>query len=120
MMTTLFFNANADVSSEHLSVSALAYITAGIWLPTALELEQIVEHVVACKCCQKTLEAFIAASRDDNQKENGAGIIVPSLLSKIAQLMREMDMQDDMSAYIEILEVQGREEADQQFPILAE
>ena len=119
-MTITFFDANARTPGKHLSTKRLAYLTAGTWQPTTGELEQLVDHIVACKDCRKNLETFIIASIDADQPENCPGAILPGFFAKIRHIIREIDMQNDISAYIETLEMQDLEEAEHQFPLLAE
>ena len=112
-MTTTFFDANVHTFDKHISIEALLYST------TTAQLEWFIDHIIACEDCRRSIGTFIATSKDAEQAESYLGTINSDLLTKITQIIQEIDAQNDTSAYIEILEVQGKEAAERRFPLLA-
>src|SRR5689334_16927963 len=119
MMTITFFDANAHTPDKHPIDKMIHFIT-DIQQLTNSELEQLVEHIIDCQDCRDSIRVFIAAGKDMARTENCPGTRTGGLLDQMAQIMLEIDAKNDISAYIDVLEMQGKEAAESQFPLLAD
>jgi hypothetical protein len=74
---------------------------------------------MGCLYCKVTLGVLLAAQQDADETKNGVQRRTLSLLSLLAEAIREIQIQDDICPYIDVFEAVGVEEANKQFPILA-
>lgn len=110
-----YFDIDADNKGTHIE-SNLIDMAVGTWQPTSPEMDNLVDHLMGCLYCQVTLGVLLATQQNADKSENDAQ---RKALLLLAGAIREMQIQDDICPYIDVLEAVGVEEANKQFPILA-
>lgn len=88
------------------------------WQPAPADLETLLSHLVECLHCQLTLGTLIALELHSNPAEEDHRTL-RNLLAQLTDFIHQTQI-DDLVAYLEVLEVQGQDEASSRFPVLAE
>jgi len=107
---------NLDLPPHVLSL--LVDMMLGNWQPAPADLEALPSHLVECLHCQLALGTLIALELHSDLAEEDRGTL-RNLLARLTDLIHETQI-DDLVAYLEVLEVQGQDEASSRFPVLAE
>lgn len=104
-------------------LGTLARLVLGEWQPAPSQREQLIAHLTACSYCRTTLIVLLSAEQK-YQKSNGSPdeAEVNELLAQFETIHREIEVSgyEQMGTYAEAIATQGKEEADQHFPVLAQ
>jgi predicted anti-sigma-YlaC factor YlaD len=93
-------------------------IVTGEQRPTASEMEEVLEHLIACVSCQVMLGTYAVLQGQRDRSNRYAHEAIDAFRSSLAETLHATRFQNDMSAYIEVLEAQGEAEAHEQFPVV--
>ena len=122
-MTTRITHPLPETDLENLDkpphvLSQLTAMMIGSWQPAPADLEALLPHLVECVYCQLALKTLIALELESNPSDEATRTL-HTLLAQLTDLIHETQM-EDLAAYMEVLEVQGQDEADSKFPLLSE
>ncbi len=107
-----------NINHAH-TLEVLVALVAGTWEPTPLERQHLLEHLITCVPCRVILgTSVILYAKKESAKEQ-AQEVVDAFRASLQEALHGIDFQNKLSAYIDMLEAQGEEQADEQFPDLA-
>ncbi len=87
----------------------LRKIVSGIWQPTSLDQEQLLDHLTVCAHCQKSVEEFVAATLAE-PLEHPSNDHARKLLIRLQDALHKLQEQEEqIAAYAETLEIHGSE-----------
>lgn len=81
--------------------------------------EQRRKHLAECIHCQAFLGSYLVNRLEETETPDGPGAPVQELLTQLRRIMHET-LAADVSAYADKLVKNGKEEANNQFPLFAE
>lgn len=96
----------------------LALVT-GTWEPMPLERQHLLEHLLTCIPCRVMLGASVILYAEKESAKEQAQDVVDAFRASLQEALHGIDFQNKLSAYIDMLEALGEEQADRQFPDLA-
>jgi hypothetical protein len=95
-------------------------IVTGSWEPTPLEIQHLLEHLITCVPCRVILGACVILYAEKESAKERAQQVVDAFRTSLQEALHGIDFQNRLSAYIDILEAEGEEQADKQFPEVAD
>lgn len=103
-------------------VGKLIDLLRGAWQPEPFQQDQLVAHLMECSSCRAALIVLLSAEWAGEKRHCEAETTISNLLRQLKTIRREIEAQgyESMGAYAEAIVARGREEAEKQFPILAE
>lgn len=107
--------------SPHI-VNELFHIVMGEWQLDSSQKEQMIGHLRECEHCRTALLVLLSTHQEYETLNNYAGTPARDLLTQFETIHHEIAVHDyeHMGAYAEAIKTEGREKADERFPILAE
>jgi hypothetical protein len=96
----------------------LALVT-GTWEPMPLERQHLLEYLLTCIPCRVMLGASVILYAEKESAKEQAQDVVDAFRASLQEALHGIDFQNKLSAYIDMLEALGEEQADRQFPDLA-
>lgn len=108
-----------DVSKAvHIKLQLLSLLE-GSWQPTVSELDQLLDHLTTCPLCQTFLGACIEVQKNEERRwKEKTQENVNGLLSSLERSVHETLLVNDVSTYIETIEMAGEDKARERFPAL--
>ena len=95
-------------------------MVTGTWEPTPLEMQHLLEHLITCVPCRVILGAWVILYAEKEPAKEQTQRAVDAVRATLQEAMHGMDFQNKLSIYIDILEVQGEEQAAKQFPAVVD
>jgi hypothetical protein len=106
-----------NTTHVHTPGILLALVT-GAWKPTPLERQHLLEHLLTCVPCRVMLGASVILYAEKESAKEQAQEVVDAFRASLQEALHGIDFQNKLSAYIDMLEAQGEEQADEHFPDL--
>jgi len=103
-------------------VGKLIHLILGEWQPDSSQQEQLIGHLIGCPYCRTVLIVLLSAEQEYEKVNNSPESSARNLLTRFVTIHHEIEAKDyeQMGAYAEAIVAEGREKADERFPILAE
>ena len=109
--------SNPEILEEHPHYAhRLVDLMLDEWQPTPDQYELLVNHLAECIHCQVALGTLVVIERDNVEPGDSSSGLLEQLLSLITKIIHETKARDEITAYIEILEVKGEKQAKKKFP----
>lgn len=107
--------------SPHI-VAKLIQLVVGEWQPDPVQQEQLIAHLTECPYCRTALIVLLSAEQEYEKLNISPESSARNLLARFVTIHHEIEAQEyeQMGAYAEAIVAEGREKADERFPILAE
>src|SRR2546421_13056830 len=100
----------------------LIHLVLSKWQPDPSQREQLIAHLTKCPYCRTALIVLLSAEQEYEKLNSYPEVSARNLLARFVTIHHEIEAQEYelMGAYAEAIVAEGREKADQHFPILAE
>lgn len=99
---------------------ALIDLVRGEGHPNSYEQERILGHLVECLPCQDALRTLLAIELDQDRQIGITEEPIAKLISRLSNIFEKAQIRQDISAYVEAVELWGNEEARKKYPRLAD
>jgi hypothetical protein len=93
-------------------------IVSGERRQTASEMDGLLDHLIVCVFCQAALGTYAVLQAEADRSNRDVREAIEAFRSSLAETLHGIDFQNDLSAYIDVLETRGQTEADEQFPLV--
>jgi hypothetical protein len=99
----------------------LFLLVMGEWQPDSSQQEKLVVHLRECYYCRMSLIVLLSADHEYEMTNSSTETPAQNLLTQFLTIHHEIAVQDyeHIGAYAEAIMVEGREEADKRFHVLA-
>ncbi len=113
---------HSDLFKTPHVVDKILSIVTGEWQTDEPLDEQLVYHLTECNPCRGAIAVLLTAMQQDEQPRSSADIFINTLLTKLANINHQIESQkfEQLGAYAEAIQAEGRKEAERRFPQLVE
>ncbi len=118
--TAMIAQENDNLEQPPHILIALFDLLRGEAHPTLYEREQQVEHLARCIPCQDALRTLLAVELDQDRQIGITEEPIWKLISRLTSVIEKTQIQNDIPAYIEAIELWGNVEAKKRYPRLVE
>ncbi|MFI5422228.1 MAG: hypothetical protein ACHQ1H_14790 [Nitrososphaerales archaeon] len=117
---TVLAHYSENIEQPPHILPALFDLLSGEGHPTSFEREQQLGHLAECKDCQDALRTLLAIELDQDRQVGITEKPIWKLISRLTSAIEKEQIRNDIPAYIETIELRGKEEARKRYPRLAE
>jgi hypothetical protein len=115
-------NTSLDLLAPPHIVDKLLQLEVGEWQPDHSQRKLLISHLIECPYCRTAPIVLLAAEPVYERSNCSPETTAHDLLTRFVTVLNEIEAREPeyMGAYAEAIVFEGREGADNRFPILAE
>lgn len=95
-------------------------LVVGDWKPTSSDLDHLLAHAVECEECTKKILYICKNLIQSDETDQVTKTMAEQVHTALAEAFYEMQAKKDIPAYIELLQTQGEQTANEKFPAVTE